>query len=101
MDCTTSTLLIYDDLIILIRDGSFLQNQEYRLGEKSESGYVTPMGMMKITVVTREIENSIVHGKGRMRLSYDVELEGLFTHLNEIIVDVREDPEYSWKSEKN
>lgn len=36
-----------------------------------------------------------------MRLSYDVELEGLFTHLNEIIVDVREDPEYSWKSEKN
>ena len=40
-------------------------------------------------------------GKGRMRLSYDVELKGLFNHLNEIIVEVREDPEDSWKSEKN
>lgn len=36
-----------------------------------------------------------------MRLSYDVELKGLFNHLNEIIVEVREDPEDSWKSEKN
>lgn len=101
MEGTTTTLRIFDDHVNLIRDGSFLQNQEYRLGVPSESGYVTPMGALKVTVVTREIENSIVHGKGRMRLSYDVELEGLFTHLNEIIVDVREDPEYSWKSEKN
>lgn len=71
------------------------------MGKKSVSKYETPMGVLKVTVVTREIENSITAGNGRMRLSYDVELEGLFTHLNEIIVDVREDPEYSWKSEKN
>lgn len=51
--------------------------------------------------MTREIEDSIEAGKGRMRLSYDVELKGLFNHLNEIIVEVREDPEDSWKSEKN
>lgn len=101
MEGTTTTLRMYEDHVNLIREGNFLQNQEYRIGEQSVSNYETPMGTLKVHVVTREIENSIIDGKGRMRLSYDVELEGLFTHLNEIIVDVREDPEYSWKSEKN
>lgn len=101
MEGTTTTLRMYGDHVNLIREGNFLQNQEYRMGKKSVSKYETPMGVLKVTVVTKEIENSITAGNGRMRLSYDVELEGLFTHLNEIIVDVREDPEYSWKSEKN
>lgn len=101
MEGTTTTLEIHKDHVCLIRDGSFLQEQVYRIGEKSHSLYETPMGTMDIYVVTREIEDSIEAGKGRMRLSYDVELKGLFNHLNEIIVEVREDPEDSWKSEKN
>lgn len=101
MEGTTTTLEIHKDHVRLIRDGSFLQEQVYRIGEKNHSLYETPMGTMDIYVVTREIEDSIEAGKGRMRLSYDVELKGLFNHLNEIIVEVREDPEDSWKSEKN
>ena len=53
MEGTTTTLRIFDDHVNLIRDGSFLQNQEYRLGKPSESGYVTPMGALKVTVLTR------------------------------------------------
>ena len=92
-----------DEKITLETPGiyGFLQEQVYRIGEKNHSLYETPMGTMDIYVVTREIEDSIEAGKGRMRLSYDVELKGLFNHLNEIIVEVREDPEDSWKSEKN
>ena len=101
MEGTTTTLQIYEDHVNLVRDGNFLQNQEYHLGEKSHSLYQTPMGSMEISVVTREIENTIHNGEGRMRLSYDVELKGLFSHLNEIIVEIREDPEHPWKSEKS
>ena len=101
MEGTTTTLQIYEDHVNLVREGNFLQNQEYRVGKKSKSLYQTPMGAMEISTVTREIENTIQDGTGKMRLSYDVELKGLFSHLNEIIVEIREDPEHPWKSEKS
>ncbi len=101
MEGTTTTLQMYDDHVNLLREGNFLQNQEYRVGKRAQSLYQTPVGAMEISIVTREIENTIHDGKGRMRLSYDVELKGLFSHLNEIIVEIREDPEHPWKSEKS
>ena len=94
MEGTTTTLEIHKDHVRLIRDGSFLQEQVYRIGEKNHSLYETPMGTMDIYVVNaRDRKDSIEAGKGRMRLSYDDGAERLFNHLNEIIVEVREDPE--------
>ena len=58
MEGTTTTLEIHKDHVRLIRDGSFLQEQVYRIGEKSHSLYETPMGTMDIYVVTREILKS-------------------------------------------
>lgn len=101
MEGTTTTLRMYEDHVNLVREGNFLQDQEYRIGKQSKSLYQTPMGAMEISVMTREIENTIHDGEGRMRLSYDVELKGLFKHLNEIIVEIREDSEHPWKSEKS
>lgn len=101
MEGTTTTLQMYEDHVNLVREGNFLQDQEYRIGKQSKSLYQTPMGAMEISVMTRDIENTIHDGKGRMRLSYDVELKGLFKHLNEIIVEIREDSEHPWKSEKS
>ncbi|MEE3452910.1 DUF1934 domain-containing protein [Dialister sp.] len=94
MEGTTTTLRMYEDRVDLIREGSFTQNQFYRVGEKSRSAFRTPMGDLEVLVTTRELVNSIEKGEGEMRLSYDVELKGLFTHLNQIIVNVREDPEF-------
>lgn len=101
LEGTTTTLELYPDHVRLLREGTFQQEQEYRLGKENRSLYQTPMGPLEITALTREIEDTIADGKGRMRLSYDVELKGLFNHLNEIIIELREDPEHSWKSETN
>lgn len=98
---TTTTLVLYDDHVQLLREGTLTMQQEYRIGESHKSLYQTPMGPLEITAVTREIDDTIADGKGRMRLSYDVELKGLFNHLNEIIIELREDSEHSWKSETN
>lgn len=101
LEGTTTTLQMYDDHVSLIREGTFLQEQEYRVGCPSVSQYRTPMGDLEVLVETREIEDTIRGGHGRMRLAYDVELKGLFNHFNEIIVEVREEPHHSWKSETN
>lgn len=101
MEGTTTTLQIYDDHVSLLREGTFLQEQEYCLGKPTVSQYRTPMGVLEVRVLTREIENTIRDGRGQMRLAYDVELKGLFNHFNEIIVKVREEPHHSWKSETN
>lgn len=101
MEGTTTTLILSDGSVRLNRDGNFLQDLEYREGERSTSLYTTPLGDLEVAVETKRIEDSISEGTGRMRLVYEVELKGLFHHHNEIIVDIREDPEHSWKSEKH
>lgn len=101
MEGTTTTLRVYEDHVSLLREGTFLQEQEYRSGKSSKSTYQTLMGPLEVTVVTRSIEDSLTGGEGKVVLTYDVELKGLFNHLNEVVIEVREDPEYSWKSENN
>ncbi len=98
---TTTTLEMHDDHVRLLREGTFTQEQEYRIGEARRSECMTPMGPLEILCVTRAIEDTVRGGLGRMRLTYDVELKGLFNHLNEISIELREDPEHSWKSETN
>lgn len=101
MEGTTTTLRVYEDHVSLLREGTFLQEQEYRISKSSKSTYQTLMGPLEVTVVTRSIEDSLTGGEGKVVLTYDVELKGLFNHLNEVVIEVREDPEYSWKSENN
>ncbi|WP_419499419.1 DUF1934 domain-containing protein [Dialister invisus] len=101
MEGTTTTIRMYGDHVTLSRQGSFLQETEYRPGTVAKSEYITPAGPVEITVSSKEITDMVSGGKGRLRLVYDIEMKGLFSHLNEIIIDVREESETSWKSEKN
>ena len=99
MEGTTTTIRMYGDHVS--RQGSFLQETEYRPGTVAKSEYITPAGPVEITVSSKEITDTGSVGKGRLRLVYDIEMKGRFSHLNEIIIDVREESETSWKSEKN
>jgi len=101
MEGTTTTIRMYGDHVTLSRQGSFLQETEYRPGTVVNSEYMTPAGSIGITVSAKEITDTVSGGKGQLRLVYDIEMKGLFSHLNEIIIDVREESEASWKSEKN
>ncbi len=101
MEGTTTTIRMYDDFVTLSRRGSFLQETEYRPGLVVRSEYMTPAGPMELITSSKEIADTVKDGRGQLRLTYDVELKGLFNHLNEIIIDVWEESEASWKSEKN
>lgn len=88
---TRTTLLLYPETVSLVRTGKYLQKQEYREGEETASLYATPVGALDLLVRTQSIENSVKNGSGQLRIVYDVELKGLFQHVNELIVDVWEE----------
>lgn len=98
MEGTHTTLLLSEGRVQLVRSGAFVQQQEYRPGVMTHSTYPTPMGNMDLFVKTDVLENGIRDGAGRLRIVYDVELKKLFHHLNELVIDVREDTS-TWKSE--
>lgn len=100
MEGTTTTIRMYGDHVTLSRQGSFP-------GNGIPSGHCGKVGVYN---AGRTCGNHCFfernhrygeRGKGRLRLVYDIEMKGLFSHLNEIIIDVREESETSWKSEKN
>ncbi len=90
MDGTTTTIRMYDDRATLSRRGSFLQETIFRPGTVEKSPYMTPMGPIQMVTTAHAVEDGIKDGHGRLRLVFEVELKGLFVHLNEIIIDVRE-----------
>ena len=96
LEGTTTKLVCYPRRAVLSRSGNFLYEQEYVVGKTMKSYYDTPMGPLDLIVTTKEFTNTVVNGNGKIRIVYDVELEGIFKHLNEIIIDVWED---IWKSE--
>lgn len=98
LEGTTTKLTCFSDRAILSRTGNFLYEQEYALGKTTRSFYETPMGNVELIVTTSSFSNDVVDGKGTIHIVYDVELKGVFKHLNEIIIDVWED---IWKSEKS
>lgn len=91
MEGTRTTLFLYPESVSLVRTGTFMQKQEYRVGEEACSVCETPMGMLDLCVRTERIENTVEDGAGRLAIAYAVELRGLFEHRNEIIVDVWEE----------
>ena len=92
MQGTTTALKFYSDHACLVRMGSFMQRQEYRPGEVIQSKYDTPLGSIDMSLHTREIVNRINGGNGQAKISYDIEMSGLFLHFNELVIDVWEEP---------
>ena len=93
MEGTTTSLRFYPDSVNLVRVGKILQQQEYKPGAVTYSQYETPFGTLQMGVHTRGLENTISGGSGHMRIAYDIDLDGVFCHYNELTVDVWEDPE--------
>lgn len=94
LEGTTTTVHIEENRVILERSGTFLQRQEYKVGVETHSDYNTPMGILGMKVITRELDISWNNGIGVLRMVYDISVDGLFEHVNEIIIDVREESDF-------
>ena len=67
----------------------------------TQSAYETPMGTLNIEVTTRELLVNLNEGRGQLKLAYDISVKGLFNHFNTISIELREDPDFLWKSGKS
>lgn len=94
MEGATTLLKIYSDHVILVRQGSVEQRQEFRTGERSSSSYTTPFGTMNITVRTTRLTVARANDGGcvtGVHIEYELEISGQWQSANTLHVTVQGD----------
>lgn len=94
MEGASTLLKVYADYVILVRRGGVDQRQEFRVGQRSRSRYVTPYGTMEISIqttrlaITRVEDNSQVTG---IHIEYELEIDGQWQSANTLAVLIQGD----------
>jgi len=91
LEGVTTMLKVYDDYVMLVRAGSVKYSQEFRLGKKSHSTYVTSYITMDMSIQTTSMNLSLGHGAGNIDICYELEINGQWQSSNTLSVSVREE----------
>lgn len=86
---TTTTLLIYNDELVLEREGTTNAKMNFKKGETSISIYDTPYGMMDLQIKTDELDVDINENGGKVFAKYSLELGGQAPIVTNLSLDVR------------
>lgn len=91
LDGVTTMLKVYDQYVILVRMGSVKHQQEFRLGTKSQSTYVTPYVTMEMGILTQNIEMVLNDPAMNIQIRYELEINGQWQSTNTLSISVREE----------
>jgi uncharacterized beta-barrel protein YwiB (DUF1934 family) len=91
MEGTTTLLKLYGDSVAVVRMGKVEHKQEFRLGEKTYSTYVTPYGSLKMALYTSKLDHSYQAIGGNVHICYELEIDGQWQSSNELSVNIREE----------
>lgn len=91
MSGTTTTIELRPDAVALIRTGTVLQRQEFRVGKTHAAKYHTPYGTLSLEMHTYAIDDRLRDGNGSVTLRYDVSVTGVHTRYNELTISSRKD----------
>jgi uncharacterized beta-barrel protein YwiB (DUF1934 family) len=100
LENTTTALKIYPEEVALIRMGGIEQKQEFKVGQRSSSTYITPYGVMKMGIVTNKLDISFNEAQGTVGtidIQYDLEIDGQWQSANSLSITVREEQERGYK----
>src|SRR5689334_19110096 len=67
-------LKVYDEHVVLVRMGSVKHKQEFRLGTKSDSTYVTPYVTMDMGILTQNIDLALSAPSKSIYIRYELEI---------------------------
>ena len=84
-------LKVYDQYVVLVRKGSVEYTQEFRLGLKSLSTYVTPYVKMEMGIITQNIKLALSSPTGTIDIRYELEINGQWQSTNTLSISVREE----------
>lgn len=94
LDGAATLLKIYQDYVILVRMGTVEQRQEFRLGERCFSSYITPFGSLKMSVRTTRLTVTRASAGGSVtgvHIEYELEIDGQWQSANTLNVTVQGD----------
>jgi uncharacterized beta-barrel protein YwiB (DUF1934 family) len=100
LENTTTALKIYPERVALVRMGGIEQKQEFKVGEKSQSTYITPYGVMKMGILTNKLDISFNEAQGTVGtvdIHYDLEIDGRWQSANSLSITVREEQNCGYK----
>lgn len=91
MEGTKTMLKLQGERVVLVRTGKVEHRQEFCLGEKSVSPYLTPYGTMEMGIDTRQLKVVLAEAEGSLYIEYDLEINGQWQSTNTLSVKVREE----------
>lgn len=91
LEGVTTMLKVYDQHMVLVRMGSVECTQEFRLGEKSRSTYVTPYVTLEMGILTQDIKLALHDVAGDVNIRYELEINGQWQSTNTLSISVREE----------
>ncbi|MBP2626547.1 MAG: hypothetical protein H6Q68_1258 [Firmicutes bacterium] len=91
LEGTKTMLKVYDQYVVLVRMGSVRQQQEFRLGTKSHSTYVTPYVTMDMGILTQNIDLALDTPAKSIYIRYELEINGQWQSTNTLSISVREE----------
>ena len=91
LEGVTTMLKVYEQYMVLVRMGGVTSTQEFRLGEKSHSTYVTPYVTLEMGIVTQDINVALSNLAGNINIRYELEINGQWQSTNTLSISVREE----------
>ena len=91
LEGTKTMLKVYDQHVVLVRMGSVKCQQEFRLGTKSHSAYVTPYVTMDMGILTQKIDLAVSGPAKNFYIRYELEINGQWQSTNTLSISVREE----------
>jgi len=91
LEGVTTMLKVYDQYMVLVRSGSVKCTQEFHLGEKSRSTYVTPYVTLEMGILTKDINLAFSNLAGNIHICYELEINGQWQSTNTLSISVREE----------
>ncbi|HEY8350719.1 MAG TPA: DUF1934 domain-containing protein [Clostridiales bacterium] len=90
MSGTTTTLMVMDGIVTLVRVGTINSQFVFQQGQKHISYYDTEYGAFTVGVTANEVDVKIDDSGGEIRIGYQLEIDNTETGENDFWMSIRE-----------
>lgn len=90
MSGTTTTLMVMDWIVTLVRVGTINSQFVFQQGQKHISYYDTEYGAFTVGVTANEVDVKIDDSGGEIRIGYQLEIDNTETGENDFWMSIRE-----------
>ncbi|MBP2650786.1 MAG: hypothetical protein H6Q74_1611 [Firmicutes bacterium] len=91
MDGAKTLLKVFSDHFVVVRQGLVEQNMKISSDQKCDGQYITPYGVMNISVDTKKMDMVVCGDYISLYAAYDLAIDDQWQSANTLTVSVREE----------